>query len=219
MTLSDAPDVFAYAKDPDVLRYTTGTTPRHLEETREFLEGAAAVPNGRMWAIQLRGQPTVIGAVEFSLLSPDVGSVHYVLGKPYWGRGLMTEAVDAVCNWAFDTLPAMLEIKIVDFKGMDVEPPQVCLPAEYGLFGCCSSANLADCASVAQRFAAPSDVAAALRQWSPGFVGQLLGRGVLAKKALKTIGNDYYSGHWQTLCRAVLVTTSRGHYLGLGLSG
>jgi hypothetical protein len=110
-------------------------------------------------------------------------------------------------------------LKIIDFKGLDVEPPQICGPTEYGLFGCCSSANLADCASVAQRFAAPSDVAAALREWSPGLVGQLLGRGALAKKALQTISSDYYSGHWQTLCRAVLVTTSRGHHLGLGLSG
>jgi ribosomal-protein-alanine N-acetyltransferase len=111
MALSDAPDVFAYAKDPDVLRYTTGITPRRLEETQEFLEGALAVPDGRMWAIRLRDGPTVIGAVEFSLSSPDTGSIHYVLGKPYWGQGLMTEAVDAVCNWAFGALPSLFEIK------------------------------------------------------------------------------------------------------------
>ncbi|MDQ3950878.1 MAG: GNAT family N-acetyltransferase [Gemmatimonadota bacterium] len=111
MALSDAPDIFAYAKDPEVLRHTTGTTPRRLEETQEFLEGAVAAPDGRMWAIRLRDQATVIGAVEFSLLSSETGSVHYVLGKPYWGQGLMTEAVDAVCSWAFGTLPSLLEIK------------------------------------------------------------------------------------------------------------
>jgi ribosomal-protein-alanine N-acetyltransferase len=111
MALTDAPDVFAYAKDPEVLRYTTGTTPRRLEETQLFLQDALAAPDGRMWAIQLRGQSTVIGAVEFGLLSRDTGSVHYVLGKPYWGQGLMTEAVDAVCKWAFGTLPSLLEIK------------------------------------------------------------------------------------------------------------
>jgi hypothetical protein len=109
-------------------------------------------------------------------------------------------------------------LKIIDFNGIDVEPPQICLATEGGLFGCCSSASLIDCASVAQQFATSSNVAAALRHWSPGFVGQLLGRGALAKRALETIGNDYYSDHWQTLCRAVLVTTSQGHHLGLGLS-
>lgn len=111
MALSDAPEVFAYARDPEVLRYTTGTTPRHVEETRDFLKGAVAASDGRMWAIRLRDQPVVIGAVEFSLVSSETGSVHYVLGKPYWGQGLMAEAVDAVCNWAFRTLPSLLEIR------------------------------------------------------------------------------------------------------------
>jgi ribosomal-protein-alanine N-acetyltransferase len=110
MTRDDASDVFAYAKDPDVLRYTTGTTPRRLEETQDFLEGAIGAPDGRMWAIRLRDLDTVIGAVEFGLLSLETGSIHYVLGGPYWGRGLMTEAVDAVCTWAFATLPSLLEI-------------------------------------------------------------------------------------------------------------
>lgn len=111
MALADAPDVFAYARDPEVLRYTTGTTPRRLEETQEFLAGALAASDGRMWAIRLRDHATVIGAVEFSLLSPDTGSVHYVLARSYWRQGLMTEAVDALCSWAFDTLPSLLEIK------------------------------------------------------------------------------------------------------------
>jgi RimJ/RimL family protein N-acetyltransferase len=111
MALDDAPDVFAYAKEPEVLHYTTGTTPCRLEETQDFLEGAVAASDGRMWAIRLRDRAPVIGAIEFSLLSPDTGSVHYVLGKPHWGQGLMTEAVDGVCGWAFETLPSLLEIK------------------------------------------------------------------------------------------------------------
>jgi ribosomal-protein-alanine N-acetyltransferase len=111
MTLSDAPDVFAYAKDPDVLRHTTGTPPRRLEETQAFLEGAVAATDGRIWAIQLRDRPAVIGAIELGFLSPDTGSIHYVLGKPYWGRGLMTEAVGAMCDWAFDAFPSMREIR------------------------------------------------------------------------------------------------------------
>jgi [ribosomal protein S5]-alanine N-acetyltransferase len=111
MTLADLDDVFAYAKDPEVLRYTTGTTPQDPEETEEFLEDAVAAKDGRIWAIQLRDRTTVIGAIEFSLLSIETGATHYVLGRPYWGQGLMTEAARAVCDWAFGALPAMLEIK------------------------------------------------------------------------------------------------------------
>jgi RimJ/RimL family protein N-acetyltransferase len=111
MALRDAPDVFAYAKEPDVLRYTTGTTPRRLEETERFLDGALADPDDRVWAIRFRDQTTVIGGVDFGLSSPEKGSVHYVLARPHWGRRLMTEAVDAVCTWAFATLPSMLDIE------------------------------------------------------------------------------------------------------------
>jgi ribosomal-protein-alanine N-acetyltransferase len=109
--LADAGDVFAYVKHPDVLRYTTGVTPERVDQTREFLEGALADPDGRIWAIRQRDQRTVIGHVEFGLPSSEVGSIHYVLAKPYWGRGLMTEAVSAMCTWAFDALPSLRQIE------------------------------------------------------------------------------------------------------------
>jgi [ribosomal protein S5]-alanine N-acetyltransferase len=108
---SDAPDVFAYAKVPEVLRYTTGTPPRDLEDTRTFLRDALAAPNDRMWAMLRRGHDTVVGAIEFGVQSPMSASIHYALAKAYWGQGLMTEAVDAVCGWAFQALPSLLEIR------------------------------------------------------------------------------------------------------------
>ncbi len=111
MTKADASDVFEYAKDPEVLRYTTGTTPRRPEDTHEFLRDAVAATDRRMWTLRMRDSHVVVGAVEFGLSSPEVGSVHYVLGRPYWGQGLMTEAVEAICTWAFEALPALLEIR------------------------------------------------------------------------------------------------------------
>lgn len=150
--------------------------------------------------------------------------------EPALLNGLLEEAVTEE-TWYLDKSLNELEgvarllpggsalLKIIDFKGIDVEPPQICRATEGGLFGCCSSAGLVDCAAVAQQFGAPAEVVAALRQWSPSLVGRLLGHAARAEKALDTIGNDYYSANWQALCRAVLVTTSRGHHLGLGLSG
>jgi [ribosomal protein S5]-alanine N-acetyltransferase len=111
MRVGDAADVFSYARDPAVLRFTTGIPPRHVDETRRFLEDSLTLPSNRMWALELVGNPTVVGAIEFGLQSPESGSIHYALAKPHWGRGLMTEAVDAVCGWAFDTLAALVEIR------------------------------------------------------------------------------------------------------------
>jgi [ribosomal protein S5]-alanine N-acetyltransferase len=125
MRVADAPDVFAYARDPDVLRFTTGTPPNHVDETRRYLEDSLTLPGDRMWAIQLIGKPTVIGAIEFGLQSPESGSIHYALAKPHWGRGLMTEAVDAVCRWAFDIVAPLVEIRtsVIDANIASVRSP------------------------------------------------------------------------------------------------
>ena len=61
-------------------------------------------------AIRLAEHPRVIGALEFGVPTPGTGSIHYALGRSYWGAGLMTEAVDAVCRWATDSLPSLREI-------------------------------------------------------------------------------------------------------------
>jgi [ribosomal protein S5]-alanine N-acetyltransferase len=110
MRLDDAADVFAYAADPEVLRFTTGTTPTRPEETHDWLAQALADPETRMWAIRLREVPTVIGAIEFGVPEPCVGSVHYALARAHWGKGLMTEAVDAVCRWAAGAMPELRAI-------------------------------------------------------------------------------------------------------------
>jgi ribosomal-protein-alanine N-acetyltransferase len=110
MELGDAADVYAYVADPAVLRYTTGVTPTRPSETEAFLQRALANPETHMWAIRLRDHTRVIGAIEFGTSSPTTGSVHYALGAAYWGRGLMSEAVEAVSAWAFATLPRLDEI-------------------------------------------------------------------------------------------------------------
>jgi ribosomal-protein-alanine N-acetyltransferase len=110
MALTDADDVFAYAADPEVLRYTTGNTPERVEQTHAWLRAALADPETHMWAICLAEHPTVIGALEFGVPRPGVGSIHYALGRSHWGVGLMTEAVDVVCRWAMEWSRALREI-------------------------------------------------------------------------------------------------------------
>jgi RimJ/RimL family protein N-acetyltransferase len=110
MTLADANDVFAYAADREVLQYTTGATPERPEETHAWLQAVLADPETHMWAIRMAEHPTVIGALEFGVPSPGIGSIHYALGRSYWGAGLMTEAVDAVCRWVMDSFPSLSEI-------------------------------------------------------------------------------------------------------------
>ena len=108
---ADAPAVFAYVRDPAVLRYTTGRTPTRLEDTEAFLRDALAVPDTRWWGICLARADTVVGMVEFSLLTADRGAIHYSLAPELWGRGLMTEAVIAICCWAFESVSELRTIE------------------------------------------------------------------------------------------------------------
>jgi ribosomal-protein-alanine N-acetyltransferase len=104
----DAPDVFAYSSDPVVLRYTTGRPPRSVRDSQEFVDGLMRKPPGAYaWALTLRSESCVIGAVEFGVKDGLGGSIHYALGRQYWNRGLMTEACRAVLGWAFRSHPGL----------------------------------------------------------------------------------------------------------------
>ena len=111
MQLEDAADVLEYARNPDVLRYTTGSTPHDLAQTEAFLEQALGDPATYVWAIRDRPTGPVIGAIEFRVSAPELGRLDYAIAASHWGRGLMTEAVHVVASWAFAAIPTITRIE------------------------------------------------------------------------------------------------------------
>ncbi|MCZ6677883.1 MAG: GNAT family N-acetyltransferase [Candidatus Poribacteria bacterium] len=110
-TRDDAEDVFRYASDPTVLFHTTGETPRSVEDSRKFVDSLLNnLPGAYAWAIRLKNEFRVIGAVEFGLEDGRNGSIHYALAKEYWNRGLMTEACRAVLDWGFSSHPGLQSV-------------------------------------------------------------------------------------------------------------
>ena len=105
---ADAADVFAYASNPSVSRYTTWQTHRTVADAEAFIDmvlGRGA--DDYCWAIRLRGDPHVSGAIEFNVRgeSGEEAQFHYVLAEPQWNRGLMTEAGRAVLAWGLAQYP------------------------------------------------------------------------------------------------------------------
>ncbi len=98
-SMSDAGPVFEYASVPEVSRYTTWFPHTSIRDAEEFLR--YALSERYCWAIRLYADGPVVGAVECTSEGQGERSVHYVLSPQHWGRGLMTEAVDAVIEWAF----------------------------------------------------------------------------------------------------------------------
>ena len=105
--LTDADDVYAYAQDPE-WRHFLQTVP----EPYERRHADAFVASRRLmdwqtrpgWAVEFAGR--VVGAVEL-WFQREHGRAEfgYTLARWLWGRGLMTEAVSAVMDEAFATLP------------------------------------------------------------------------------------------------------------------
>lgn len=101
--MDDAIAIFAaYAQDDEVTRYLTWRPNKSVDDVREFLRCCGASwEQGRAFALAITGREDdrPIGMME---LRPDQHRVElgYVLARPYWGLGLMTEAVRAVTAWA-----------------------------------------------------------------------------------------------------------------------
>ena len=106
---SDAEDVFAYAKDPDV--GPIAGWPPHLS-VEESLDVIRNVLNGpEAYAICLKSDERAIGAIELKLKGhtdftgrEDECELGYWLGKPFWGQGIMPEAAREMLRHAFEDL-------------------------------------------------------------------------------------------------------------------
>lgn len=83
--------------------YTVEHADQWLAEAVPGNDDAEAKTN---WAIRNEhgGQIGGIGFVSGSTKSGHAAEIGYWLAKPWWGRGIMTEAVTAICDYAFHQL-------------------------------------------------------------------------------------------------------------------
>lgn len=101
----DAAAIFeAYGTDPEVTRYLMWKPYSKVEPLIEFLStqiDAWEQGTSFRYEICLKGTQTPIGSIA---LRPEGSKVNfgYVLAKPFWGRGLMTEALKHLVDWSLD---------------------------------------------------------------------------------------------------------------------
>jgi [ribosomal protein S5]-alanine N-acetyltransferase len=112
LEVSDADALFPLASDPDVARMMSWDAHRDRGETVAFLErmvGTRDEGSSVGWAIVLEGTPVGVISIdgirwEFRAWRTDRAELGYWLGKPYWGKGIMSEAATAALRFAFETL-------------------------------------------------------------------------------------------------------------------
>ncbi len=100
--LEDAESIFEiYARDPEVTRYLSWQPDERLEQTQDFLVGCIEAWRGETrfpYVISELGKASAIGLIELrrDRFKVEIG---YGLGRPYWAKGYMTEAVCALVGW------------------------------------------------------------------------------------------------------------------------
>ncbi len=105
-TAEDAPAMFKnWASDSEVTRYLVW--PPHGDEgvTQMVLTdwlADYARPDFYQWAIEFEGEP--IGSISVVSQNDSIGKaeIGYCIGKAWWRRGIMSEALGAVIGYLFD---------------------------------------------------------------------------------------------------------------------
>lgn len=110
LKMKDAKDIFAYASDPDVARYVLWEPHKTVADTRNYIRYIRALYHRGLpasWAVTLRESGQVIGTIGFMWYSDanSAAEIGYSFSKAHWNMGYATEALRAVIDSVFRTLP------------------------------------------------------------------------------------------------------------------
>lgn len=114
--MSDAQTIFdAYGQDAEVTRYVTWRPHQSVRETEEYLRRClndSGTGARFVWAITPRGgDDALVGVIE-ARVNKHKAECGYVLSRAQWGRGIMTEALTAVIEFAL-RLPGVYRVAAV----------------------------------------------------------------------------------------------------------
>jgi len=92
-----------YAQDPEVTKFLTWKPHQSIKETKSFLE--RCLNNWKSgisfpWTIIRKKDKQLMGMLEIVNIDHTGIHVGYVLARPYWGNGYMTEALMEIVDWA-----------------------------------------------------------------------------------------------------------------------
>ena len=109
MLVTDAQDMYEYARRADVTRYLLWSPHPDIRHTREYLQYLTtryAAGSFYDWAVVLTKNNRMIGTCGFTTIDcpHDAAEIGYVLNPDYHGMGIAPEAVEAVLAYGFDRL-------------------------------------------------------------------------------------------------------------------
>ena len=97
LTIADAEEMLLFARDPEVTRYLPWSSNTDLTMVRSFLREQISRRHRNEslgFAVILRSTGAMIGSTDLMDLKRTKGEAEfgYILARPFWGNGLMTES-------------------------------------------------------------------------------------------------------------------------------
>lgn len=107
----DAEAFFACCQNPNLGNNAGWAPHKTIEESREILQNVF-IGQENIWAMTLKDTQQLIGSIGIvpdpKRENPQVRMLGYWLDEAHWGKGYMTEAVQAVLNYGFNELQLSL---------------------------------------------------------------------------------------------------------------
>ena len=107
--MSDAGDLFSFARDEENSRHVLWEPHRSMADSREVLRGIIRRNRKGLpatLAVTLKGDDRLIGTIGFQWINLEIRSceIGYSIARRLWNRGLATDALKAILPFAFETL-------------------------------------------------------------------------------------------------------------------
>lgn len=107
---SDAEALFKYARDPDIGPIAGWAQHTSAQHSLEIIRTVFSAPETYAVVLKETGEPVGSCGIMFAnglhsaTMKPGEAEIGYWIGKPYWGQGLIPEAVKALLERCFNEL-------------------------------------------------------------------------------------------------------------------
>lgn len=123
---NDVNEIFAIRSDVELMKYIPRPLVKNNDEALEHIANIEAkIENneGINWAITLKGNPKLIGIIGFYRINPEHSrsEIGYMLLNEYSGKGYVTEAIQELLNYGFNTLKFHSVEAIIDPENLASE--------------------------------------------------------------------------------------------------
>jgi len=120
----DAESLYAYAKDPDIGPIAGWPPHTSVENSLEIIRTVFAAPEVYAVVLKSTGKPVGCCGIMFAdsghsaEIKDGEAEIGYWIGKPYWGQGLIPEAVTTLIDRCFNVL-SLSVVWCVHYEGND----------------------------------------------------------------------------------------------------